>query len=214
MEEVLKQLPFDEVLELLCKDAHTDAGASLLVALCKAFDLREEQYASAVKSIATWINSPNEQFRCEVVFALCSFRPVPGYGWVSIEGWKRAAIGNLHWYASAIESSISMRSQVDAGVVSVVAERLSRPAPTAESFDASYYAFLGEALDDRAIELRETGRVLGHLAGLFGLDHPSIGEDEAADYDALESRAARWQAIARHLIGIAGQQANNTGSAR
>ena len=105
-----------------CADADTKASA--LIAFCKKWDLRDAEHASIVLEIGTWIDSPSDQLRQELVFALCFIRPVPGFEWVVIAGWKKASIVDLRWYATSVENSITRREQVSPQVVTTIAERL------------------------------------------------------------------------------------------
>ncbi len=193
-------LTFDDLFQAVCNTVHTETGASLLVSLCKEFDLRRPEHGSAVELMATWITSPCEYFRQELVFALCLFRPVPGYAWVAIEGWKTAPVLDLHWYAGAIQNSFDRPDLVTPADVTTIAARLHVRAPTEETFDRSHFGFLEEALSERRTELCDTARALGHLCQLFGQTQGPPEPPPNAGPAELDSFAALWASVADQLV--------------
>ena len=92
--------------------------------LCKKHNLADPQNAAYVEHIATWIRSHNAHLRKEVTFALCTHSVVAGYEFIALEGWRQAPAHDLHWYASALESTIRHKSQLSMKAIIIVAQTL------------------------------------------------------------------------------------------
>lgn len=166
--------------------------ASLLVRLCKDYDLRDKAYAHEVQQIAQWIESSNDDVRREVVFALSSFRPIPGYEYIAVEGWKKAPASDLHWYASAIESSYTYSEQICHEVVTAVVEKLWSKRPVKKDFSCDLDHI--EAVADHENTLSDTMRVVEYLHNVL---FPNlILKDEP---HGLEQHEVNWRVVAEVL---------------
>jgi len=179
---------FNEAFASIEECARTGLGASLLVQLCKEFDLRDTRYSWAIERMAGWIDSPNEDFRRELVFALCSFRPVAGCEHIAITGWKRAPTGDLHWYARAIENTVTRPEQVTPSVLTDLLNRLFIPVPEADAYPMvqdyeDALAYWHDAVGD-------TMRVAEHLARLHGIPVEPAGNEDG------EKRTPDWKLVA------------------
>lgn len=130
-----------------------------LVDLAKTYDLTERRFADVAQAISTLIHSADSQIRQDVAYALC-FRPVSGYEWVAVEGWRRSPPMDLHWHASFLENSIADPSQVNADVVLMVAKYLFAKRPCRESFGPDE---LAEAAQDWGMGVEAANRVMTHL---------------------------------------------------
>ncbi len=179
-----------------CCDDQT--RASMIVQLCKSFDLTSPENQFAVDEISQWIASPSADVRREVVFALCMLKPVRGCEWLLAKGWSHAPIGDLHWYASAIENSCSRAEQVSQDLVcTVVATLLIRP-PT-EPEDPSNLDAL-EVWQDYRMAKTESIRALRHLASVALPEHEWSPEAEV-DWECV-ARLLNWSCC-RHVTAAA-----------
>lgn len=173
---------FQRDLEALRASRDSELGISLLVNICKAYDLRAPELRGACDEIASWIASESPDIRREVVFALCSFRPVPGYHWILEQGWARAPAGDLHWFASAIENSCSSTEQISRDFVCTIVSTLLTSEPAMPEDSSSLDAL--EAWQDYRMARSESGRALRHLASVV-LPERAWAPDFEIDWDCV-----------------------------
>jgi len=185
---------FDEAFAGVVAVGDSDVRASLLVHLCKAFDLREPHCRQVVAAIAQWIRSPNGNVRREVVFALCLLRPVPGFECLAVAGWKAADAGDLHWYAAAIERVFRARDMLSPSVVWPVADLLFRTPPQ-KRIDMDDFAY-SEALADHKMCLGEAMRVMRHFHGVL------FGAGAAGEVLPDPSGTIDWRCMAQVLYQV------------
>lgn len=195
------RLSFKDAFNLLVRDGEPVVGAGYSMAhLSEDFDLTDPAYKNDVATIASWIESPNDEIRREVVVALCFGRNVPGYETLAIKGWRRADDGTLHWYASAIEFSFTKPEQIHLGVVLPIVAKLWREIPKRDAFSSELdYT---EAVDERNMCISQTMRVLRHLDDV--VHHREL--PQRYDYSKPELEID-WQLAARFLykVGLASQ---------
>lgn len=187
----------DELLRewLSATRASSDAQtrASMIVQLCKSFDLTIPEHRFAVDEIAQWITFPSADVRREVVFALCMLRPVSGCEPLLAEGWSRAPISDLHWYASAIENSCASAEQVSRELVCAVVSTLLTAPPTQPEEPRSLDAL--EAWQDYRIARSESARALRHLANVV-LPERSWTQEGELDWERV-TRLLFWSCCCR-----------------
>jgi hypothetical protein len=174
--------------------------ASMIVQLCKSFDLTNPANHFAVDEISQWIASPSADVRRAVVFALCALKPVQGCEWLLAEGWSRAPVGDLHWYASAIENSCSSIEHVSQELVCAVASTLLTAPPTQPEDPRSLDAL--EAWQDYRIARSESARALRHLAIVVLPEH-AWRPDAEVDWECVARLLHR--SYCRHTAAVATQ---------
>lgn len=177
---------FQRAFEALRASRNSELGPTALVDICKTFDLRLPELRWACDEIASWIASDSPDVRREVVFALCSFRPVSGYEGVLAPAWRLAPPDDLHWYAAAIENACSSAEQVPRELVCTVTSTLLIAPPT-QPEDAGSLDVL-EASQNYRLARSESARALRHLASVV---LPELAWAPEAEID--------WECVARLL---------------
>jgi hypothetical protein len=112
-------------------------GAVELDDVAEEFDFNDRRFAHVVERAAQFIYSSDSDTRSIVLASLCGGRPVMGYEWVALEGWKRAEASDIHCYADAMEATHTTREQILPSTVLVVADHLLRFARAGDEPDIS-----------------------------------------------------------------------------
>lgn len=172
--------------------------ASQLIVFAKTVDLTKPECDEFNRTIASWIEDPNEHLRHAVVFSLCHVRPVPGFEDIAIRGWEQASSGELHWCASAIELSFQRRSQVNLGRVRRVLTRLFGNRPDFQNLTG--LDFEAARLDWNIVR-EQTNRVMFHFQGLLGRE-AELEDSTRVEIEPFDPR--EWRIVAEVLWAVTG----------
>ena len=135
MEEPAEAQTIRRLLEKASEIAGADEVPYSFVDLSKTYDLSEARFSDLVAEISQLVHSSDQWVRLEVVEALCAYRPIPGYEWVAVEGWRNAPAAHIHICATALMRTCDTKERITSQLVTMVAAPLFADEPQRQDFD-------------------------------------------------------------------------------